>query len=222
MDVLLLSQNDNTHYVLIKNLQSHVCKIENPNVQLRSDRNFLCQNFFHTGSEKCSFENHQLSCLANEPLEITMPTENQKKLTFKNKAAKSFSPYVCYFDLESVLEPTSYALNNPNCPSSTVIEQHRPSSFCLVVIEQDKPAPYFFSLRLGPDAMQKLEKLLEQLAEKFNMKKRQFPQFTGNKEIHAEKDNCWICEEAFAEDDVEILDHCHYSGKFFGICSWSL
>ena len=71
-----------------------------------------------------------------------MPTENQKKLTVK-KAAKSFCPYVCYFDLESVLEPTSYAQNNPNCPSSTVIEQHRTSSFCLVVIEQDNPAPYF-------------------------------------------------------------------------------
>ena len=119
-----------------------------------------------------------------------MPTENQKKLTFKNKAAKSFCPYVCYFELESVLEPTSYALNNPNCPSSTAIEQHRPSSFFLVVIEQDNRAPYCFSLRGGPDAMQKLVKLLEQLAEKFNKKKRQFPQFTANKEIHVENDNC--------------------------------
>ena len=64
--------------------------------------------------------------------------------------------------------------------------------------------------------MQKLVKLLERLAEKFNKKKRQFPQFTGNKEIHVENDNCWICEEAFAEDDVKILAHCHYSGKFLG------
>ena len=142
-----------------------------------------------------------------------MPTENQKKLSFKNKAAKSFCPYVCYFDLESALEPTSYA---PNNPSSTVIEQHRPSSCCLVVIEQDNPSTYFFSLSRGPDAMKKLVKLIEQLAENFNKKKRQFLQFTGNKEIHVENDNCWICEEAFAEDDVKIPDHCHYSGKLLG------
>ena len=64
--------------------------------------------------------------------------------------------------------------------------------------------------------MQKLVKLLEQLAEKFNKKKRHFPQFAGNKEIHVENDSCWICGEAFAEDDVKILDHCHYSGKVLG------
>ena len=64
--------------------------------------------------------------------------------------------------------------------------------------------------------MQKLVKLQEQLAEKFN-KKRQIPHFTGKKKIHAGNDSCWTCEDAFAEYDVKILDHCHFSGKFLGL-----
>ena len=216
MDVLLLTENDKTHYVLIRNLKSLTCRIKNPDVHLRSDRNFLCRNFFHMSSDKTSLENHQRTCLANEPLEISMPAENQKKLTFKNKAARSYCPFVCYFDLESVLEPTSYALNDPKKSSTTVIEKRRPSSFCLVFIEQDNPVPYFFSLRRGLDSMEKLVKLLEKLAEKFHKKKQKFPHFIGNRSHLDETENCWICEEAFATEDVKILDHCHFSGKFLG------
>ena len=124
MDVLLLTENDKTHYVLIRDLKSLTCRIKNPDVQLRSDRNFLCRNCFHISSDKTSLENYQRTCLANEPLEISMKAENQKKLTFKNKAARSHCPFVCYFDLESVLEPTSYALNDPKKSSTTVIEKH--------------------------------------------------------------------------------------------------
>ena len=101
-------------------------------------------------------------------------------------------------------------------PSSTVFEKRRPSSFCLVVIEQNNPAPYFFSLRRGPDSMEKLVKLLEKHAENFHRKKRRFPNFIGNRSNLDETANCWNCEEAFATEDVKILEHCHFSGKFLG------
>ena len=31
-----------------------------------------------------------------------------------------------------------------------------------------------------------------------------------------ETENCWICEEAFATEDLEILDHCNFSRKLLG------
>ena len=32
---------------------------------------------------------------------------------------------------------------------------------------------------------------------------------------------CWICEKLIDDDDEEIRDHCHITGKFRGAAHWS-
>ena len=32
---------------------------------------------------------------------------------------------------------------------------------------------------------------------------------------------CWICEKLIDDDDEEVRDHCHITGKFRGAAHWS-
>ena len=32
---------------------------------------------------------------------------------------------------------------------------------------------------------------------------------------------CWICEKLIDNDDEEVRDHCHVTGKFRGAAHWS-
>ena len=34
-------------------------------------------------------------------------------------------------------------------------------------------------------------------------------------------DTCWICEKLIDDDDEEVRDHCHVSGKYRGAAHWS-
>ena len=70
--------------------------------------------------------------MGNEPAIVTMSDKYKSGVPFKNIGARSNSPFAVYFDLESLLP--------------RVIEKHKPSSFCNVVVEQGNPKSAFFSL----------------------------------------------------------------------------
>ena len=216
MDLLLLSQNSKNHYVLIKNLTALVTLIRNPEKKLRNNRDFLCRNCFNMFNRESSFEKHQRSCLQNEPVEIKMPTEVNDRLKFKNKNARSYCPYVCYFDIESMLKPVSYAMNNPDKPTTNITEKHEASSYCLVVVEKNKPTHYFESLKRGPTAISDFVKLLEKLAKRFHKNKNRIPKYRGNVSLLEDSEICWICEESFCDEETKVLDHDHFSGEFLG------
>ena len=112
-----------------------------------------------------------------------MPNVDKSSVGFKNIVARSYSPFAVYFDLESVLEKVETVRNNPTCSSTTVIEKHKPSSFCLVVVEAGNPKPAFFSLHRGVDAMTKFVRMLEVLARDFHNKKRRYPNYLGSTSI---------------------------------------
>ena len=201
------------HYVVIKDLNKLVSKMQKR--KLRS-RNTLCRNCFHRFSSEERLERHQLICMGNEPAIVTMPNVDKSSVGFKNIGARSYSPFAVYFDLESVLEKVETVRNNPNCSSTTVIEKHKPSSFCLVVVEAGNPKPAFFSLHRGVDAMTKFVRMLEVLARDFHNKKRRYPNYLGSTTILEDSDKCWICKEEFSETNAKVLDHNHFDGSFLG------
>ena len=62
MNLLLLNNMGIHHYVVIKNRNKLVSKI-----QKRKLRNMLCRNCFHRCSSEDRLERHQLFCMRNEP-----------------------------------------------------------------------------------------------------------------------------------------------------------
>ena len=65
-------------------------------------------------------------------------------------------------------------INNPT--STSVFEKHNPSSFRLVFAEAGNPQPAFFPLQRGVDAMNKIIRLLEELARDFHKKNKKIPE----------------------------------------------
>ena len=82
--------------------------------------------------------------MGNKSAIVTMPNVDKSNAGFKNIGARSYSPFAVDFDLESVLEKVETVRNNPTCSSTTVIEKHKLSSFCLVVVVAGNPKPAFF------------------------------------------------------------------------------
>ena len=131
----------------------------------------LCENCFHRCSSEERLESHQKICMGSEPAIVTMPNVDKSSVQFKTIGARSYSPFAVYFDLESVLEKVETVRNHPTCSSTTVIEKHKPSKFCLVVVEPGNPKQaFFFSLYREVDAMTNFVRKLEKFGVTFQIK----------------------------------------------------
>ena len=176
----------------------------------------ICRNCFHVCDTLNTYRSHQVYCYDHDSVLIQMPHNYESSVRFKNFNARCFTPFVIYFDLESLLVPVQTAHNDPTKSSTTVIEQHTPCSYCIVVVEIDKQEPKFVELYRGVDAMERFIKTIERLAKQIHELKRTHVTFTGTNVTPRETaDVCWICEQPFV-DSVKVLDHCHFSNKFLG------
>ena len=106
LDLLLLQNEKTYHYVLIINLMKLVAKVKGREYR---DRSELCRNCFHVCSSVELLTSHQKVCLENESVQITMPTLDKNNVKFENYAARWFSPFVVYLDLESLIVPVATA-----------------------------------------------------------------------------------------------------------------
>ena len=145
-----------------------------------------------------------------------MPEQGKNKLVFNNYAARWFSPFVVYLDLESLITPVSTVKDKPEIFSTSIIEQHQPCSYCIMVIERNNPTPIHFDTYTGPDCMERLLAKLEKLARFFYNQKRKVPIFNGVAPSKKAYNCCWICNNEFVNDAEKVLDHCHFTGIFIG------
>ena len=108
MDLLLLSDGQMHHYVLIRNLRSLIHKVKERVV--RTD-NHICRNCFHVCTSKVRYEKHLELCWKNKPAIVRMPKNTT--FVYKKFQSRCFAPIVGFFDLESIIEPVSGCQNNP-------------------------------------------------------------------------------------------------------------
>ena len=152
--------------------------------------------------------------MENESVQITMPTLDKNKVKFKNYAARWFSPFVVYLDLESLIVPVAKAKDNPTISSTSTIEQHLPCSYSMIVVERDNPEPLYFDIYTGPDCMERYVTKIEKLAKNFYKQKRNLPRFLGTSPPRDTWSKCWICNVVFNTDNEKVLDHCYFKKNF--------
>jgi len=191
MDLLLLSDGSAYHYVLIldlKNLINHVKGLE-----YRADSK-VCRNCFHMCFSPDAYQRHVSYCYTNEPAAIKMPSIEKCKLHFKNCQARWFAPIVIYFDLESVIKPTSTCSNNPSSSSTEVIEVHEPCGYCLVVVEHGSSTYKHFSIDRSPVCMQNFAREIEMLAKDIYGYKQTFRYVQPTDANDDSATNCWLLD----------------------------
>lgn len=93
IDLLYLENEDNTHFVLLTDLDSFL--VSNRNKQ------YVCRNCLQTSRTKEALNNHRDICLSNKKCRIIMPKENQNILKFTNHKFSEKIPFAIYSDFES-------------------------------------------------------------------------------------------------------------------------
>ena len=210
LDLLLLSDGQAYHYVLIKDLKLFVSNIRQ---HVPRSGSKICRNCFHVCYTGEIYDRHIQTCFQNEAATIKLPDETNNLLEFTNYQSRWFAPYVIYFDFESLIKPLATCSSSAAVSSSEIIEQHEPCGYCLVVIEHGNPEPVFFKLERSPDCMKGFIDHLQKLAKDIYEMKQLHRNYTGPQQLQT--DDCWICGE-YMVDEEKVLDHCHATGKFIG------
>ena len=214
VDMLLLSNGQRYHYVLIKNLTQLIKKVQGKNLSTRAR---VCRNCFHVCCNEDSLKRHQELCLQFESCHVTLPKIEDCALEFKRLQAKSPLPLVLYFDLESIILPIDTVEQSSSISSTRLLEKHVPSGFCFVGVAHGQTNLEYFKLQRSEDCIAIFVQEMEKLAREIFERKQRYRIFQGEPETKRdEATTCWICEKVFVDDNDKCLDHCHYSNKFLG------
>ena len=135
VDLLLLTDGSNYHYVLISDFQKLVKYVQHKVHRFKSE--FWCK-FFHTCASFETLRRHQKLWYQDEDFVITIPKPGKDDHRFKNLTARWYVPSVINFDLQSLLLPVYGPQPDPQQSSTKTIEIHQPCRYAWVVIELGK------------------------------------------------------------------------------------
>ena len=175
VDLLLLSNGQTHHYVLITDLRV----VEYLRGKLHRDQNQICRKCFHTCSSTDTLQGHQEMCYQDEGVVITMPKPGKNTHRFKNLTARWYVTRVIYFDLELLLLPVYGPQPDPEKSSTQTLEIHQPGGYTLAVVDFGKREVLKFELKRGENVIKELIASLESLAKRIYLEKRKYYTFTG-------------------------------------------
>ena len=231
INLLLLSEENNWHYCLIKNLD-RVMK-----VLLRSPATARSKNNIRKFCERClqsiareKIKLHKSLCEHHQPQVIEMPKDGST-VKFKNWQKTFKCPFVVYADLEaldvrtdsfeSVEKLIENGLNNGRA-SSCVIENQYPCSFGVVLVDSRNSEVRMEKFYRGEDCIAVLMDTLRSWV-KWTESERQrfrFLKLSNSKKrelIEHWANPCCICQKCFEMDDDKVIHHCHLTGTVFGV-----
>ena len=212
LNLLLLVDDTRHHYVLITDLKRLVSKLQKKHYHTQSK---ICTHCLHICTSEEVYNVHFAQCRYKSPAVIKTPEPDKASLSFSHWAARHFAPRVIYFDLESILEPVASCSNHPDKSHTRELERHKPSGYGLTVVEHGNPVPIEFQVLRSENCMEELLRNLERIAKETHQAKQRFREYNGP-EPDLPQRQCWICEKDFSDEDIVVLDHCHYSGQFLG------
>ena len=136
----------------------------------------ICRNCFHICST-VAYNNHHASCVKFEAATIEMPSEDKKQLTFRNFNAPAHASVVVYFDLESIIVPTSTTVNINS--ATKALEKHEPCGFCFVIIKHGSALPVHVEIDRSRTCMKKLAENFSQSRKRFTNASRAIVSFVA-------------------------------------------
>ena len=144
-----------------------------------------------------------------------MPASIVDKVEFKNFNARAYARVVLYFDLESIVIFIQSCNDNPSSNWSCTLEKHTLCGFCLVIIGSGSvQQPVHVSIDPSPTSMEKLAIQLREIVKELYQRKKTHRIKKGRPDYRSDQViERWIFEKQFL-DELSVLDHCHYFGKF--------
>ena len=215
--LLLIKDEDNSHYCLVKNLSALLTS----QVNKHSHKLYYWLNCLNGYDNPEKLEKHKEYCGEEESIKINMPPPDTY-IKFKNFLYSERAPFAVYADFESLLKPLDNCKPDPNKSYTHKYNKHEPVSFVYYIksfnesVYKSKLRSYVKENEEDPDTIDVfinwLEEDVKQIANLGNEKMIITPE---EQEQFNQASNCWICGKLLNIDD-RVRDHCHYTGRYRG------
>lgn len=120
IDLLLLTQGENSHYCLIKDLS----RLLRSSVTKEHNKKYFCSTCLNHFPSKQRLDLHEQDCSIFKPVKIVMPEKENAFLQFSSHKAMLRRPIILTADFESMTVPIKDPL--PTAKSSFFYEKHEP------------------------------------------------------------------------------------------------
>lgn len=206
VNLLLLENNNHSHYCLIKDLG----RLVRPQVTKHHGKIYFCDDCLLFFNSEHKLNEHKCGGVA------TLLPEKGSFIQFKHYERMQDMPFVIYADFESYLEPCK-GENERLSSFTTNVHKHIPAAFgYYIVCSHDSSLNKYVSYR-GQDCIQKfIEFLQKDISKIYALLNKCVPMiFTEEDAENFEKArDCSICSLQLFDDKVR--DHCHLTGKYRG------
>ena len=218
LELLLITEDDNKHYVLIKDFNRFMF-----NQTKHEHRKHFCMYCLQCFSSEEVLKNHKDNCIQlNGEQAIKMPDKSNNTLKFNNFHKQQPVPFVIYADFEAITEKISGCRPNNNKSFTEAYQKHTDCGFGYkVVCCYDDKYTQPMKIYRGEKAVYTfLEYMLDEVKYCKRIIKKEF-----NKPLNMTKENeeefqkaeeCHICNKKYTNQDIRVRDHCHITGKYRG------
>ena len=218
MNLLLITENENKHYVLIKDFNKFMY-----NQTKHKERKHFCMYCLQCFSSERVLTDHKENCIqVNGTQAIKMPTKDNKTLKFNNFHKQLPVPFVIYADFEAITEKIHGCQPNDDKSYTEAYQRHTDCGYGYKVVccyddKYTKPLQIY----RGEKAVYKfMEAMLDEVKYCKKIIKKYFNKplrMTKDDEDKFQKaDKCHICEKKYKKTDVRVRDHCHITGFYRG------
>ena len=218
MELLLVTENENKHYVLIKDFNKFMY-----NQKKHKERKHFCMYCLQCFSSDRVLNNHKDICIqVNGEQAIKMPDKDNNILKFNNFHKQQPVSFVIYADFEAITEKIHGCQQNNESSYTEAYQRHTDCGYGYKVVccyddKYTKP----IQLYRGEKAVYKfMENMLEEVKYCKKAMKKHFDKPLRMTEVDGKEfkkaTTCHICDKKYTEKDIRVRDHCHITGKYRG------
>ena len=218
MELLLITKDENKHYVLIKDFNKFMF-----NQTKNKNKKHFCMQCMQCFSSERVLNNHKDICIqVNGAQAVKMPDKNNNILKYNNYHKQQAVPFVIYADFEAITEKISGCQPNNNKSYTEAYQKHTDCGYGYKVVccyddKYTKPTQIY----RGEKAVYKfMEAMLEEVKYCKTTMKQCFnkPLKMTSDDVNAfeKAKECHICNKQYTEKDIRVRDHCHITGKYRG------
>ena len=218
MNLLLITKDNNKHYVLIEDFNKFMYKQTK-----HKEKKHFCMHCLQCFSIEKILTEHKDNCLViNGTQAVKMPEKGKNILKFENYHKQQAVPFVIYADFEAITDKISSCTPNDKNSYTEVYQKHTDCGYGYKVVccYDDK---YTKSVQIyrGEKAVYKfMEAMLEEVKYCKKVIRKHFKKplkMTKYDEEEFQKAKaCHICDKQYTDDAIRVRDHCHITGKYRG------
>ena len=218
INLLLITEEENKHYVLIEDFKRFMY-----NQTKHKESKHFCMHCLQCFSSERVLNDHKDNCITiNGTQAVKMPDKNNNTLKYNNFHKQQPVPFVIYADFEAITEKISGCQPNNNKSYTEAYQKHTDCGFGYKVVccYDDKYSQPLKIYRGEKAVYTFLEYMLDEVKYCKKVIKKEFNKplkMTKEDEKEFNKaEECHICNIKYNDDDIKVRDHCHITGKYRG------